>query len=163
MKSLYKNLSKSFSDFFKNFNSYLYSLNDSKYFAGFIMIVLNLSSKFITIKFTSSQESYLKYMFTKQLLIFSVAWMGTRDIYIAITITAAFVILADYAFNENSKFCIMPESYKKISSAMDLNNDGILTDDEINKSIKILEKARKVQNFKLQEKTNQQFDNGKKY
>ena len=163
MKSLYKNLSKSFSDFFKNFNSYLYSLNDSKYFAGFIMIVLNLSSKFITIKFTSSQESYLKYMFTKQLLIFSVAWMGTRDIYIAITITAAFVILADYAFNENSKFCIMPESYKKISSAMDLNNDGILTDDEINKSIKILEKARKVQNFKLQEKTNQQFENGKKY
>lgn len=163
MKSFYKNLSKSFSDFFKNFNSYLYSLNDSKYFAGFIMIVLNLSSKFITIKFTSSQESYLKYMFTKQLLIFSVAWMGTRDIYIAITITAAFVILADYAFNENSKFCIMPESYKKISSAMDLNNDGILTDDEINKSIKILEKARKVQNFKLQEKTNQQFENGKKY
>ena len=89
-------------------------------------------------------------MFTKQLLIFSVAWMGTRDIYIAITITAAFVILADYAFNENSKFCIMPESYKKISSAMDLNNDGILTDDEINKSIKILEKARKckILNFK---------------
>ena len=102
-------------------------------------------------------------MFTKQLLIFSVAWMGTRDIYIAITITAAFIILADYAFNENSKFCIMPESYKKITNAMDLNNDGILTDDEINKSIKILEKARKVQNYKLQQKSSEQFHNMKKY
>lgn len=163
MKSFYKNLSKSFSGFSKNFNTYLYSLNDSKYFAGFIMILLNLSSKFITIKFTNSQESYLRYMFTKQLLIFSIAWMGTRDIYIAITITAAFVILADYAFNENSKFCIMPETYKKVTNAMDLNNDGILTDDEINKSIKILEKARKVQNFKLQEKSSEQFHNMKKY
>ena len=57
----------------------------------------------------------------------------------------------------------MPESYKKITNAMDLNNDGILTDDEINKSIKILEKARKVQNYKLQQKSSEQFHNMKKY
>ena len=47
--------------------------------------------------------------------------MATRDIYIAVTMTAAFIILADYAFNENSSYCILPEKYKQIHKILDTN------------------------------------------
>ena len=75
-------------------------LNNSKFFAGVVMILLNIGSKFITIQFSKSTEEYLKYTVSKQLLIFSMAWMGTRDIYSALGLTAVFTILSDYIFNE---------------------------------------------------------------
>ena len=56
-------------------------LNGSKIFAGFMIIMLNISSRFVTIKLSKSVESYLKYTFSRQILIFTIAWMGTRDIY----------------------------------------------------------------------------------
>ena len=71
-------------DFFNKVNSHVYTLNDSKYFAGVMMILLNVGSKFITIKFSKSTEEYIKYSVTKQILVFSMAWLGTRDIYTAL-------------------------------------------------------------------------------
>lgn len=138
------NFFKTIAPYMKSLNNNIRSLNSSKYFAGFIMIMLNIGSKFVSIKFSHTQETYLKYVITKQLLIFSIAWMGTRDIYMALVLTAVFTVLSDYILNENSKLCILPESVKKIEKAMDLNQDGVITEDEINQSIKILEKARKI-------------------
>ena len=135
---------------FNKLHENILSLNDSKFFAGIIMILLNIGSKFITMRFSKSQEAYLKLVLSRQLLIFSIAWMGTRDIYMALTITAVFIVLADFVLNEESKFCILPDSFKDFYKALDTNDDGILTDDEINNSIKILEKAKA-----LNEKTKQ--------
>ena len=36
---------------FKNILKYIYTLNNSKYFAGIIYLLLNIGSRFITIKF----------------------------------------------------------------------------------------------------------------
>ena len=58
----------------------IYSVNDSKYFAGFIMIVLNIGSKYVVVNLSKTQEDYLKNTLGRQILIFSIAWMGTRDI-----------------------------------------------------------------------------------
>ena len=63
-------------------------LNNSKFFAGVVMILLNVGSKFITIQFSKSTEEYLKMTVTKQLLVFAMAWMGTRDIYTALVLVA---------------------------------------------------------------------------
>jgi hypothetical protein len=87
------------------------SLNNSKLFAGLMIIVLNISSKFVTIKLSKSMESYLKYTFSKQILIFAIAWMGTRDIYIAFGITIIFTICMDYLFNEDSPYCCLPHDF----------------------------------------------------
>ena len=62
------------------FNSHIMYLNNSKFFAGVIMILLNIGSKFIVVQFSKSTEEYMKYSVSKQLLIFAMAWMGTRDI-----------------------------------------------------------------------------------
>lgn len=120
------------------------SLNDSKFFAGIIMILLNVGSKFITMRFSKSQEAYLKLVLSRQLLIFSIAWMGTRDIYMSLLITAIFVILADFVLNEESKFCILPNNFKDFYKLLDTNEDGILTDEEVDNSIRILEKAKQM-------------------
>ena len=130
--------------YFEFVHDKILSLNDSKFFAGIIMILLNIGSKFITMRFSKSQEAYLKLVLSRQLLIFSIAWMGTRDIYMALTITAVFIVLADFILNEESKFCILPDKFKDFYKILDTDGDGVLTDDEINNSIKILEKAKKM-------------------
>ena len=77
---------KQFINFFKNVHENIKTLNTSKIFAGLMIITLNISSRFVTIKLSKSMESYLKYTFSKQILIFAIAWMGTRDIYIELLI-----------------------------------------------------------------------------
>ena len=119
------------------------TLNNSKYFAGIVMIMLNLGSRFITIEFSESQKALMQNSLIRQLLIFSVAWMGTRDIYTALVLTAVFTILADHLLNESSKFCILPDRLKKFKKSIDINNDGKLTDDEINRAINILKQSKK--------------------
>lgn len=121
------------------------SLNNSKFFAGIIMIMLNVGSKFIAISFSKSTEEYLKYSVSKQLLVFSMAWMGTRDIYTALGLTAVFTVLSEHLFNEESDLCIVPEQYRVLDKLVDTNNDGVVTDAELNAAIVILEKARKSQ------------------
>lgn len=121
------------------------SLNDSKYFAGVAMLIVNIGSRYITLGLSKSQEEYIKAFVVRELLIFSIIWMATRDIYIAVTMTAAFIILADYALNENSSYCILPEKYKQIHKIVDTNEDGLITQEEIKKAEETLRNAKKQQ------------------
>ena len=77
----------------------LHSLNNSKFFAGLVMIMLNIGSKYITIKLSKSQEQYLQNTVARQMLIFAIIWMGTRDALLSIGMTAAFMFLTDHFFN----------------------------------------------------------------
>ena len=95
------------------------SLNNSKFFAGVVMILLNVGSKFISIQFSKSTEEYLKMNVTKQLLVFAMAWMGTRDIYIALGLTIIFIIMFDFLLNDESQFCILPQDFKEFYDNID--------------------------------------------
>ena len=119
------------------------SLNTNMFFAGIMMLTLNIGSRYIQLNLSPSAESYLKYAITKEFLIFTIAWMGTRSIYVALTLTAAFIILSDYAFNDKSKFCMLPEKFKKMQSSIDLNDDKIISELEIKNAMEVLEKAKK--------------------
>ena len=110
------------------------------------MLIVNIGSRYITLGLSKSQEEYIKAFVVRELLIFSIIWMATRDIYIAVTMTAAFIILADYAFNENSSYCILPEKYKQIHKIIDTNEDGLITQEEIKKAEETLRKAKKQEN-----------------
>jgi hypothetical protein len=155
-------LSKKPISFLKNPILYLHEnilyLNNSKFFAGVVMILLNIGSKFITVEFSKSTEEYLKYTLSKQVLIFAMAWMASRDIYTALIITAVFVVLSENLFNEDSQYCIVPHSNRvlkqKIEEAIDVDNSGIVTAEELNNAIAILEKAKmeKQQNMDNQSK-----------
>lgn len=146
------------SSYFKIFLEHIYSLNNSKFFAGFIMLIMNIGSKYVTIELSSSQESYLRYTLGRQLLIFAILWMGTRDIVIALVLTCIFIIFADYLFNENSKYCLLPESYKDLEVELDKNKDGKISSKEIQEAIQTLKKAHKIKIQKNNKSnTNDQF------
>ena len=124
-------------------HNHIMFLNNSKFFAGIIMILLNIGSKFISIQFSKSTEEYLKMNVTKQLLVFSMAWMGTRDIYVALVLTAVFTVLSDHLFNEESPYCCVPDKYRILSKLVDDNNNGNVSEQEINDAIVILDKAKR--------------------
>jgi hypothetical protein len=125
-------------------------LNNSKFFAGVMMILLNVGSKFITIQFSKSTEEYIKNSVTKQLLVFAMAWMGTRDIYASLGLTAIFTILSDHLFNEESRFCVVPHEYRVLHKLIDTNNDGETTATEIASAVEVLEKAKREKQRKQQ-------------
>ena len=139
-------------------NSHIMYLNNSKFFAGIIMILLNVGSKFIAIQFSKSTEEYMKYTVSKQLLVFSMAWMGTRDIYAALGLTAIFTILSEYLFNEESALCIVPQKYRVLEKLLDTNEDGVVTEDEISAAIGILEKAKREKQRKNQKEHFRNFE-----
>jgi len=118
----------------------LNSLNSSKYFTGIMMILLNIGSRFVEIKLSDSMESFIKYNIAREVLIFTMAWMGTRDIVVSLILTAVFVVLAEFLLNNKSKYCVLP---KKYYLKIDKNKDGVISDMEINKAIELLEKAKK--------------------
>jgi hypothetical protein len=129
----------------------LNSLNSSKYFTGIMMILLNICSRFVEIRLSDSMESFIKYNIARELLIFTIAWMGTRDIIVAFILTACFMILSEFLLNHKSNYCVLPEKYKHLN--VDKNKDGIISDSEINQAIATLEKAKKQKekdrNFQL--------------
>jgi len=123
-------------------NDYTKTVSSNKLFVGAMMIFMNIGSRHIEIKLTKSQETLMKNIAT-EILIFTIAFIGTRDIITAIIITTIFVLLSKFVFNENSKYNILPKNYKKLEKVLDSNNDGKISEKEIENAINILKKANK--------------------
>jgi hypothetical protein len=132
-------------------------LNNSKLFTGLIMICLNIGSKFITVKFSPSQEEFMKNYVAREVLIFAVCWMGTRDILTSILLTGAFFIVTEYLFHEDSYLCIAPNYMKKIKNALDIDGDGVISQSEIDNAIKLLTKTKQGYLSKEKDKEKEQL------
>ena len=117
-------------------------INNSKIFAGLMIITLNVVSKFVNIKLSKTMEAYFKYTFSRQILVFAIAWMGTRDIYVALFITCCFIIVTEYLFHEESDYFILSEEFRDYHIGL-LDNDPEVTEEDIRKAKVILEKAKK--------------------
>jgi hypothetical protein len=102
------------------------------------------------LKLSKTQEQFLKISLARELLVFSVAWMGTRDIYMSLVLTASFIILADYVLNEKSKLCIMPSTLKSLEYEIDTNKDNIISEEEIKRAQEIIESANKQKERNIQ-------------
>ena len=124
-------------------NEVLRPFNESKFLVALTMIFLNVGSKYIDLGFSKTQEQALRDGLAREMLIFAIAFMGTRDLMTAFIMTAAFVVLSDMLLNEESKYCIIPNKLKKIKALMDTNNDGIITPEEEQRALQILEAAKR--------------------
>lgn len=117
-------------------------LNTSKVFAGLMIVILNISSKFVTIKLSKTMESYLKYTFSRDVLVFAICWVGSRDIYVAIILTAIFIFFVDFLFNEDSSLCILSDKFKEHHISL-IEGNTTITDEQIKQAKELLEKAEK--------------------
>lgn len=123
-------------------HSFLRPINESKLLVGMMMIFLNVGSKYIDLGLSKAQEQVLREGLAREMLIFAISFMGTRDIPTAIILTASFTILSNMLLNENSKYCIISNKMKKIKELIDTNIDGEISLEEEKHAIEILEKAK---------------------
>mgnify|MGYP001299401241 FL=1 len=146
-----KQLLPVFNKLFTSLNNTVQSLNKSKVFAGLMIITLNVASRFVTIKMSKTMQSYLKFTFSRYVLVFAISWMGTRDIYIALSITVLFVILFEYLLDEESNFYIFSEEFKDYQKNKfeDEEDEKEVTDEDLKKAEKTIERAKKQKNEKL--------------
>jgi hypothetical protein len=121
-------------------HNFFHNLNTSTFFAGFVMIILN-----INLDLNSSTESWIKYLMSKELLVFAVSWMGTRSIYYALVITASFTIIVDHLMNMDSKYCVIPTKFRDLHTMAPEKHgpEKKVTDLEISNALHTLEKAKK--------------------
>jgi hypothetical protein len=122
-----------------------------------MMLVLNIGSKYITLEFSDSQEQYIRNSLGREILIFAICFIATKDIFITLILTAVFVVLADHLFNETSSYCMLPESFKKLKSAIDTDGDGVIDEKELNNALKLLNKAKVHKKRAEQKKTFETF------
>jgi biotin synthase-like enzyme len=101
------------SNILTSINNSFDKLNNSKLFAGIIMILLNLGSKYIVMELSETHEEFLNNVIIRRIIVFTVAFTATRDIITSIILTGAFIIMVSGLFNENSKYCILPIKNKK--------------------------------------------------
>ena len=81
----------------------LLSLNTSKYFAGLMILFLNLGSKYLALELSETQEQMLSNKIIRRVMVFTVVFVSTRDIWVSLITTAIFIVLVSGLFNENSK------------------------------------------------------------
>jgi hypothetical protein len=109
------------------------TINNSKIFAGIVMILLNIASKFVHVKLTSSQETILRKYISGELFVFATCWLGTRDLYISLGVTFLFFIFTSYIFNEESKIGLI--------SKQD-DHDIPVKKEEVEHALKVLKRER---------------------
>jgi hypothetical protein len=125
-----------------NLTGLMSKINNSPMLAGIAMLLLNIGSRYIEIGLSKTQEEALRAGLARELLIFAMVYMGTKDVLLSIGMTAAFVVLSEHLLNDESNFCVIPSYMKKLRLEIDLNKDDKVTDNEIEQAITTLKKAK---------------------
>jgi hypothetical protein len=76
----------------------------SPFFAGIMMLVLNIGSRFITHEYSDNDEEYRQNILLRRLAIFAACFIGTRSVVVSIILTAAFVVLSAGLFRGKSEY-----------------------------------------------------------
>tara|TARA_B110000211_G_C14039573_1_gene536147 strand:+ start:855 stop:1295 length:441 start_codon:yes stop_codon:yes gene_type:complete len=118
-------------------------LSTNKFFAGFMFLILNVGAKYATVNITKSQQEYIKKALFREILIFAIIFVGTRDLFVSLILTVVFMVFTDYLFNDSSKFCVIPKHLRKFEDLIDTDGDGKISEEEIQNAMKILERAKK--------------------
>ncbi len=114
--------------------SIIYNLNNSKFFAGILMILMNLGSKYISLELSESQDEFFSNIIIRRIMIFTVVFIATKDIIVSFIITACFIILVSGLFNQNSKYCLIRNNSPQTK---------IISKEQVEKAKKIIMKYEK--------------------
>ena len=102
-------------------------LNKSKLLSGVTLLLLNIGSKYLILDISKSSQALLKLKIIRRLTLFSIFFVGTRDIILSFLLTSAFIIFSNGLFNEKSKYCILPKNIKENKVSEQEYNEAIKT------------------------------------
>ena len=80
----------------------------------------------------------------RRALVFTIFFVATRDIVASIILSAFFIIFFLELTHEKSSYCIIPKGYIKL----DVNNDGLVSADEIKRAYLTLKNAGEIEAFR---------------
>ncbi len=83
---------------------YIQYVEASPMFAGIMMLLLNIGSRFITHEYSDNDEEYQQNIVLRRLSVFAVCFIGTRSIVTSLLLTAAFVVLSAGLFRGKSSY-----------------------------------------------------------
>lgn len=78
------------------------SLNTNMFFIGIMMLVLNVGSRFIVHEFSDDDEEYKQNIILRRVAIFAACFVGTRDLFVSLVLTAVFVIISTGMYHTKS-------------------------------------------------------------
>ena len=84
------------------------SLNSNPYLVGSMILLLNLGGRFLSLELTKKQEQFLQQAWIRPLIFFTVIFIATRNLVVALWVTIVFFIIIWVVANENSAFCMIP-------------------------------------------------------
>ena len=73
---------------------YLDALNNTKFFIGIMMILLNIGSRHLVDEFSGDEKEYNRNILLRRIAIFAVCFIATRDIVHSTLLTAGYIIIA---------------------------------------------------------------------
>ena len=120
-------------------NDTINTINKNNIVYGFVMIFLSVASKYVDFGFTASQEKILKKFIAREVIIFAIIFSGTRDIIISLAVTITISLIFKYFFDEKSPYCVL---FDRLIDILDEDGSGIISEEEQEKAIQILQKAQ---------------------
>ena len=76
-------------------------LNNSKFFLGIMLILLNRGSRYLIDEFNTTPEEYKRNIVLRRIAVFAVCFVGTRDIVTSLMLTAGFITIAQGVSSKN--------------------------------------------------------------
>jgi hypothetical protein len=83
---------------------YVQYIESSPMFAGIMMLLLNIGSRYITHEYSDNDEEYMQNILLRRITIFAICFVGTRSIITSILLTAAFIIISAGIFRGKSLY-----------------------------------------------------------
>jgi hypothetical protein len=80
----------------------LNSLNTNPYFIGTMMLLLNLGGRFLQLEISKGQEKFFQQVWVRRILVFTVIFVATRNVLVALFMSIIVLALLSFLFNENS-------------------------------------------------------------
>jgi len=81
---------------------FIASFNTNSYFIGLMMLVLNLGGRHLATALTPEQDKFFQNTWFRRFLLFVVVFIATRNIFAAIWLSFAIIIILGYLTNEMS-------------------------------------------------------------
>ena len=78
------------------------SLNTNMFFIGIMMLVLNIGSRYIVHEFSDDDEEYRQNIVLRRFAIFAACFVGTRDLFVSLVLTAVFVVISTGIYHSKS-------------------------------------------------------------
>ena len=99
------------------FKDVLAGINGSKLVLGIALLIMNFGAKHVGTIFTPAQEALMQRQMGAELLVFAMAFTSSRDVVLALVLTALFSIGRSHLLNESSPMCIMPHYLGQLRSS----------------------------------------------